>query len=96
MLVLPTDWSPKKTSLYLARAETGAMAISDLRGSDRVQGRDLARDLSDRSRSRSLVLNSLRLFYYSSISFGAYLYDDDLLAYRERERRGQKETVFCA
>jgi hypothetical protein len=25
MLVLPTDWSPRKTSLYLARAETGAM-----------------------------------------------------------------------
>lgn len=27
MLVLPTDWSPKKTSLYLARAETGAMNL---------------------------------------------------------------------
>jgi len=25
MLVLPTDWSPKKTSLYFARAETGAI-----------------------------------------------------------------------
>lgn len=31
MLVLPTDWSPRKTSLYLARAEVGAISgeISD-------------------------------------------------------------------
>lgn len=29
ILVLPTDWSPKNTNLYLARAETGAI-FSDL------------------------------------------------------------------
>jgi hypothetical protein len=28
MLVLPTDWSPRKTSLYLASADTGAIFAS--------------------------------------------------------------------
>jgi hypothetical protein len=41
MLVLPTDWSPRNTSLYLAKADTGAII-----GSDRVQGRDLSGELS--------------------------------------------------
>ena len=29
MLVLPTDWSPKNTSLYLAKADTGAIFKSN-------------------------------------------------------------------
>jgi hypothetical protein len=29
MLVLPTDWSPKNTSLYFAKAETGAIFESN-------------------------------------------------------------------
>lgn len=27
MLVLPTDWSPKNTSLYFAKADTGAIFL---------------------------------------------------------------------
>lgn len=39
MLVFPTDWSPRNTSLYLARAETGAITrIYPNKTSDRVIG----------------------------------------------------------
>lgn len=31
ILVLPTDWSPKNTSLYLAKADTGAIFVPDQR-----------------------------------------------------------------
>lgn len=77
MLVLPTDWSPRKTSLYLARAETGAMDL----------GRDLAGDESDRSRPRSLgwELNSLLCFLLADFGLGAYLYYD-LFPETETER----------